>query len=96
MEMLDVLQKRPPPIIEVSTIFLQLEATHKETASARNKLLKVLYAEGVTSTLHTLRYEIFVRSAANPKMHLARLLPTEEAVAQRAYRKYHKSRSDSE
>lgn len=88
IKMLDVLQKHPW-LIDVATIFLQPEVTHEEIGSAGNKLLVALYGGGVTSTLHTLRYEIFVRSAASAKIHLARLPPTEEAAAQHAYRTYH-------
>ncbi|GBP64228.1 hypothetical protein EVAR_38715_1 [Eumeta japonica] len=49
----------------------------------------ITYGGGVTSTLHTLHYEIFVRSAVNTKIHLARPPPLEEAAAQYAYQTYH-------
>ncbi|GBP56330.1 hypothetical protein EVAR_28910_1 [Eumeta japonica] len=88
MKMLDVLQKHLQ-MLDVATIFLQHEATREEIASAGNKFLVSLYDGGVTSTLHTLRYKIFVRSAANVKIHGACPPPTEEAAAQHAYRTYH-------
>ncbi len=57
--------------------------------SAGNKLLVALYGGRDDSILHDLRYEIFVRSAANAKDHLGRLPPTKEAAAQHSYRTYH-------
>ncbi|GBP94712.1 hypothetical protein EVAR_92535_1 [Eumeta japonica] len=92
MKMLDVLQKHPQ-VIYVIPITLQPETTHEEIVSAGKKLFVAMYGGGVSNTLHTFRYKIFVRSAVNAKIHLAHLPPIEEAADQHAYRTYHQSRS---
>ena len=43
----------------------------------------------LTDTLNSLRYKLFVTSAANTKINLARLPPTEDAARHHAYRTYH-------
>ena len=76
-------------LLDAATTFLKNDATHEEIASAGNKCLVALYGGGEDDSLHSLRYGIFLRSAANTKINLARLPPTEEAAAQHAYRTYH-------
>ena len=88
MKMLYVLSKQPD-LLEVATTFLNYDATHEEIASAGNKCLVALYGGGEDDSLNALRYGIFLRSAANAKVHLARLPPTEEADGQHSYRTYH-------
>lgn len=88
MKMLCVLSKQQH-LLEAAITFLNHDATHEEIASAGNKCLVALYGGGEDDSLNALRYGIFLRSAANAKVHLARLPPTEEAAAQHSYRTYH-------
>src|ERR1700761_7119678 len=69
MKMLYVLSKQPD-LLEVATTFLNYDATHEEIASAGNKCLVALYGGGEDDPLNALRYGIFLRSAANAKVHL--------------------------
>ncbi|GBP79573.1 hypothetical protein EVAR_52031_1 [Eumeta japonica] len=71
-------------MINITTIYLKSEATHEEIASAGNNLL----VEELQA-LFILCYKIFVRTAANAKIHLTYLPPIEEAATQRTYRTYH-------
>ncbi|GBP57872.1 hypothetical protein EVAR_41542_1 [Eumeta japonica] len=63
---------KTPPINNVANMFLQSEVPHEEIVSAGNNFFAAMEGGGVTSTLHTLRYEIVVRSAANAIIHLAK------------------------
>ncbi|GBP27029.1 hypothetical protein EVAR_11264_1 [Eumeta japonica] len=60
-------------MIDEATIFLQLEAAYEEIASIGNKLLVAVEGGKITSTLYIFHYEIFVRLAANVKIHLKAL-----------------------
>ena len=84
-----VLQKNHH-LVDLATVFLLPDASHEAIARAGEKCLVALYGgDDNHDSLHGLRYQLFVKTAANAKVNLARLPPTEEAARYHAYRTYH-------
>lgn len=64
--------------------------SHEAIAKAGEKCFVALYGgDFKKDTLNSLRYQLFVKCAANAKINLARLPPTEEAASHHSYRTYH-------
>ncbi|CAG9818805.1 unnamed protein product [Phaedon cochleariae] len=68
----------------------QMPCTHRGVATAGDKCLVALYeGDETTDTLNDVRFRTFVKTAANAKANLARLLSTTEAASYHHYRTYH-------
>lgn len=79
-----------PELITTAEVFLQPASTHQEIADAGVKCLVALYGGDYTKyNLNSMRYNIFVKTAASAKVDLSRLPPTEDGAKFHAYRTYH-------
>jgi hypothetical protein len=76
--------------VKPAELFLQPDSSKEAIAKAGEKCFVALYGgDFLTDTLNSFRYQLFVTSAANTKINLVRLPPTENATHYHAYRTYH-------